>query len=246
MCTVEPASSEVSLLEFAGALRTELTRLVMEYQFGVDEILTKVSILEREFLHLHNYNPIEHVGSRVKSAESTLRKLLRKGFEPSVDSIRENIHDVAGVRIVCSFIADTYRVLDTLTSQDDLRVVSIRDYIAAPKPNGYKSLHAIVEVPVYLSSGAVPVKVEVQLRTIAMDFWASLEHKIYYKYDGDVPDNLVAELTEAASTAEQLDLRMEALHTRVHGAHHGESTSSVLGSVDESLLRELWERYRAR
>jgi putative GTP pyrophosphokinase len=167
-----------------------------------------------------------------------LVKVARKGYEPTAASVRANITDIAGIRITCSFIADTYRVLEALTAQDDISVVSIKDYIAEPKPNGYKSLHAIVEIPVFLSDGPVPVKVEVQIRTIAMDFWASLEHKIYYKYAGDVPAHLVASLTEAAVVADQLDLRMEQLHTEVHGSTTSEDD---LNTIDDALLQRLWE-----
>jgi putative GTP pyrophosphokinase len=238
---VRPAPPDPSLLEFARTLRDDFARLIMEHQFAVDEVLTKVSILRREFLHLHHYNPIEHVNSRVKTPESIMAKVARKGVEPTVAAVREEITDIGGVRITCSFIADTYRILETLTSQDDLTVLSVKDYIASPKPNGYKSLHAIVEVPVFLSDGPVPVKVEVQIRTIAMDFWASLEHKIHYKYDGEIPAEHVESLTEAAAVAEQLDIRMERLHTAVHGANADRGAARpTIGSIDEDLLIRLW------
>lgn len=126
---------------------------MMEYRFGVDEMLTKVSILREEFIHLHQYNPIEHVTSRVKSPEGILEKVVRRGCAPTLEEIRRNITDIAGIRITCSFLKDTYHVLDMITSQHDVRVLAIKDYIKNPKPNGYKSLHAIVELPVYLSEG---------------------------------------------------------------------------------------------
>ncbi|WP_419997518.1 GTP pyrophosphokinase [Streptomyces boninensis] len=229
---------------FARRLRKDFQRIEMEYEFAVDEVLTKVSILRREFLHLHRYNPIEHVGSRVKSPESILRKVARLGIEPTPEAIRAGIQDIAGVRVTCSFIADTYRVMEALTSQTDVRVLKVKDYIAAPKPNGYKSLHALIEIPVFLSTGPVPVTVEVQVRTIAMDFWASLEHKIYYKYDGHVPPGLVASLTEAAHLAEQLDQRMEELHTEVRGAE-SERAEDDAPDQDEQLLMRLWDTVRA-
>ncbi|TWS19665.1 GTP pyrophosphokinase family protein [Tsukamurella asaccharolytica] len=203
--------------------RDELTRFLMEYQFAVKEVLTKVTILREEFLQLHRYNPIEHVTSRIKKPESIVRKVARRGIAPELPLIREAITDIAGIRITCSFIADTYRILETITAQDDVRVVVVKDYIAEPKPNGYKSLHAIVEIPVFLSTGPVHVPVELQIRTIAMDFWASLEHKIFYKYDGAVPAQLRDELSAAAAVAEQLDRRMEQLHTQVHGEHDAEA-----------------------
>ncbi|MER5551559.1 GTP pyrophosphokinase family protein [Streptomyces sp. NPDC002793] len=231
-------------LAFARRMRKDFQRIQMEHEFAVDEVLTKVSILRKEFLHLHRYNPIEHVGSRVKSPASILRKVARLGIEPTPEAIRAGLHDIAGVRITCSFIADTYRVLDALTSQTDVGVLLVKDYIAHPKPNGYKSLHALIEIPVFLSTGPVPVTVEVQVRTIAMDFWASLEHKIYYTYDGSVPAHIVASLTEAATLADQLDQRMEELHTEVRGAGWERAEDSA-PDADEQMLMRAWESARA-
>lgn len=208
-----------SMIAFAQRMREAFIRMQMEHQFAVDEVLTKVSILREEFLHLHRYNPIEHVGSRVKTVASTLDKARRRGLELTPDAIRAGITDIAGVRITCSFIADTYSVFETLTAQSDVRIIEVKDYIARPKPNGYKSLHAIIEIPVFLSTGPVPITVEVQIRTIAMDFWASLEHKIYYKYDRDVPQDLLDGLKNAAEDAATLDATMQDLHTAIRGPH---------------------------
>ncbi len=204
-------------------MRDELQRFLMEYRFGMQEIETKIGILRDEFLLTHDYNPIEHVSSRVKSPDSLVEKVQRKGIEADFESIRTGIMDIAGVRITCSFVADAYRLFDLLTEQDDVRVLQVKDYIAEPKPNGYKSLHAIVEVPVFLSTGRIDVPVEVQFRTIAMDFWASLEHKIYYKYETRVPEQLLESLKDAADTAAELDERMERLHREIRGtaAPHG-------------------------
>jgi putative GTP pyrophosphokinase len=237
----EGAAPDARMIAYARQMREDFSRFMMAYQFGVEEVLTKVTILRREFLYLHKYNPIEHITSRVKSPESILDKVARRGLEPSLDSIREHITDIAGVRITCSFISDTYQVLEALTSQDDVRVLTVKDYIANPKPNGYKSLHAIIEIPVFLSTGPVPVVVEVQIRTIAMDFWASLEHKIFYKYDGDVPAHLVDELAEAAAAAEHLDRRMEQLHAEVHGSSAETANEPAGTELDESLLQRLWK-----
>ena len=238
------APPDPSVIVFINRMREDFTRLEMEHRFAVDEVLTKVSILRQEFLHLHRYNPIEHVGSRVKTPASIFAKALRRDLELTPQAIRAGITDIAGVRITCSFIADTYRVLDALTSQADVRVVRSEDYIAHPKPNGYKSLHAIIEIPVFLSTGPVPVSVEVQVRTIAMDFWATLEHKIYYKYEGDVPGHLAASLSDAADVAEQLDRRMEQLHREVHGTAAALDDAATSDGVDEQLLLRLWERSR--
>jgi putative GTP pyrophosphokinase len=198
-------------------LRDEFQRFLMEYQFGLREVETKLAILREEFQLTHDYNPIEHVTSRVKSPDSLVDKVGRKGIDTDFESIRAHITDIAGVRVTCSFVHDAYRLFDLLTQQDDIRVLTVKDYIAEPKPNGYKSLHAIVEVPVFLSTGRVSVPVEVQFRTIAMDFWASLEHKIYYKYDSLVPAELLGELKAAADTASELDAKMERLHRELHG-----------------------------
>jgi putative GTP pyrophosphokinase len=201
-------------------MRDEFERFLMEYRFGMQEVETKLGILRDEFQLVHDYNPIEHLASRVKSPDSLVEKVQRKGIDPDFGSIREHITDIAGVRVTCSFVSDAYRLFDLLAAQDDIRVITVKDYIAQPKSNGYKSLHAIVEVPVFLSSGRVEVPVEVQFRTIAMDFWASLEHKIYYKYDTNVPAGLLDELKDAADTAAELDERMERLHREIRGAVH--------------------------
>lgn len=195
----------------------DFSRMLMEYQFAINEVLTKVEILRQEFTHLYRYNPIEHVSSRVKTPESLAQKLVRKGMKLSSESVANNIYDVAGVRITCSFIGDCYRVMSALTSQDDIEVVEVKDYIKHPKKNGYKSLHVIVRIPIFLSTGAKKIPVELQIRTIAMDFWAALEHKIFYKYDREVPEHLTEELFNAAVVADQLDQRMERLHKSVHG-----------------------------
>ena len=179
----------------------------------------------------------------MKTPASIFAKALRRDLELTPEAIRAGITDIAGVRITCSFTADTYRVLQALTSQADVRVLRSKDCIAHPRPNGYKGLHAILEIPVFLSTGPVPVTVEVQIRTIAMDFWASLEHKIYYRYEGDVPEHLAASLSDAADVGEQLDRRMEQLHHEVHGtaAALEEEGATAFDGVDEHLLLRLWE-----
>jgi len=225
----EPSSMDETEFTVSAAelreMRDDLQRFLMEYRFGLQEVETKIGILREEFLLTHDYNPIEHVVSRVKSPDSLADKVQRRGIDPDFDSIRRHITDIAGVRITCSFVADVYRLFDLLTTQDDVRLVLVKDYIANPKSNGYKSLHAIVEVPVFLSTGRVEVPVEVQFRTIAMDFWASLEHKIYYKYGRRVPDELLATLKDAADTAAELDERMERLHREIRGT--GASTDAA-------------------
>ncbi|MDZ8160329.1 GTP pyrophosphokinase [Microbacterium aquimaris] len=198
--------------------RDEFQQFLMEYRFGMQEIETKISILRDEFLQRHDYNPIEHVSSRVKSPDSLVEKVRRRGIPADFATVRDQITDIAGVRITCSFVTDAYRLFDLLAAQDDIEVLQVKDYIAAPKPNGYKSLHAILQVPVFLSTGRIEVPVEVQFRTIAMDFWASLEHKIYYKYDRQVPAELLDDLKDAADSAAELDTRMERLHREIRGS----------------------------
>ncbi|PZF81089.1 GTP pyrophosphokinase [Jiangella anatolica] len=229
-------------------LRDEFSRFMLSYKFGMDEITTKVRILQEEFRTVHVYNPIEHVSARLKTPESVLEKARRKGCEPTFEAIRGQITDIAGVRVTCSFVSDAYRVFDLLTGQRDIEVVTVKDYIGDPKPNGYRSLHAIVEVPVFLSDGPTPVPVEVQFRTIAMDFWASLEHKIYYKYDKHVPDELLASLHEAAMTAAKLDEDMERLHREVHGEDREQPAfEPAAGSLElsERVVTQLFQQRAA-
>ncbi|WEK56343.1 MAG: GTP pyrophosphokinase family protein [Candidatus Cohnella colombiensis] len=195
--------------------KEEITRFMMMYKFALDSFETKVEILKEEFQFLHDYNPIEHTKTRLKTPESIINKLFRKGFDVNFDSIRNNIKDIAGLRITCSFVSDIYRISDMLHRQSDLNIVETKDYILHPKPNGYQSLHLIVEVPVYMSDREEIVPVEVQIRTIAMDFWASLEHKIFYKYNASVPPRLLQELKEAADNASALDKQMERLHKEI-------------------------------
>lgn len=237
-----PFPDSAESIETFRHLRTQFSRFMLTYRAGINEMTTKVDVLREEFLQAHRYNPIEHVSSRLKSPDSIMDKVIRKGVAPRFDTIREEIHDIAGVRVTCSFVSDVYRVFDLLSSQSDLTIVELKDYIANPKPNGYRSLHAIVDVPIFLSTGEEPARVELQLRTIAMDFWASLEHKIFYKYDGDVPEGLQASLTEAATTASRLDDEMERLHRDVHGdtpdpAEQEQHEFELPAAVVQRLLR---------
>ncbi len=196
-------------------LQQSLPRFRLNYKFAIDATLTKITILRDEFELAHDYSPIEHVKSRLKTRESLLHKAVRYGCEPTVDSIRDRIRDIAGIRVTCAFVTDAYWVAQMLTSQTDMTLIEVKDYIAAPKPNGYQSLHLIVQVPVYLSDRTEQVYVEIQIRTIAMDFWASLEHKIYYKFNRAVPPRLLQELKEAADAATELDRTMARLRDEI-------------------------------
>lgn len=188
-------------------------RLMTYYECAMMEVETKFRVLDAEFGLQHDRNPIESIKSRLKSTDSLAKKLVRKGFPVSVDSIEENIYDVAGVRVVCTFPEDMFSLAESLLSQDDVTLIERRDYVASPKPSGYRSLHLIVEVPIFLEREKRCVKVEVQLRTISMNFWASLEHQLRYKKDLAEEDAaaVAAELADLADTAAELDRRMQAL-----------------------------------
>lgn len=196
-------------------VREEFTRFRMCYEFAIEEISTKINILRREFENIHSYSPIEHVRSRLKTPESLMAKVQRCDCELTVPAIRARVRDIAGIRITCSFISDVYWIASMLTQQPDVTLVQTKDYIANPKPNGYRSLHLIVQVPVFLSDRTEQVFVEIQIRTIAMDFWASVEHKLFYKYDRELPAHLKAELDDAARVAAELDERMGHLRDEI-------------------------------
>jgi len=185
---------------------------LLVYKFALDQMDTKFSIISQEYNLIHGHNPIEHTKSRVKSFESLINKLVRKGCDITTKAAKEHINDIAGLRIVCSFLSDIYNMVEVLKEHEDIKILKMKDYIKNPKPNGYRSLHLIVEVPVYLTNRVEHAKVEIQIRTIAMDFWASLEHKIYYKLNNEVPNQLTDELKEAADIANYLDEKM--LHIR--------------------------------
>jgi len=216
-------------------LRTEITRFGMIYKFALDEISTKVNILQEEFRLVHEYNPIEHVNTRVKSAESLIKKVTRKGLPLSLDAIQENIRDIAGMRIICSFVSDIYRISDMIHNQADIEVIEVKDYIKNPKPNGYQSLHTILRIPVFMSDRTTYVYVEMQIRTIAMEFWASLEHKIYYKYNKQVPKHLTRQLKEAATTVSELDRKMEHINNEINILKENDIINNT---VDENLTSE--------
>jgi putative GTP pyrophosphokinase len=201
--------------------RGDFTRFTMPYRFALDEVTTKLKILREEFNEFHDHNPIEHVLARLKTPASIIDKARRLNCAMEFDAIEQQIRDIAGVRVVCSFVSDVYTMFDLLTSHPDIGLTDVDDYIAAPKPNGYRSLHATLTVPVLQSHGIRDVFVEVQFRTAAMDSWASLEHKLFYKYDGQVPDGVAGELRLAAENATTLDERMERLRAEVARVTNG-------------------------
>lgn len=189
--------------------------LMFLYNSALKEVSTKLEILNDEFVHVHRYNPIEYIKSRIKSPESIVKKLKRQQHEISVENMLSYINDIAGIRIVCSFTSDIYRIAEMIGKQNDLTVISVKDYINNPKSSGYKSFHMLISVPIFLSDRVVETKVEIQIRTIAMDFWASLEHKIYYKFEGNAPEYISQDLRECASIVSKLDAKMLQLNEAV-------------------------------
>lgn len=185
------------------------------YDSALKEINTKIEILNNEFVHIYNYNPIEHIKSRLKTPDSIVKKLKRYGFEVTIDNMVEKLSDIAGIRIICSFTSDIYQIAEMISKQSDVTVLYVKDYIRNPKPNGYKSYHMVVTIPIYLTDGPVDTKVEIQIRTIAMDFWASLEHKIYYKFEGNAPAYLQQELKACADVVNMLDVKMFSLNQAI-------------------------------
>lgn len=190
-------------------------RLMMEYQAAIMEIETRLKVLNAEFSQEYNRNPFESIKSRLKSPESIYEKLERKGYPVTMESIRENLKDVAGIRVICSFPDDIYRLADLLIKQDDIILQRRKDYIQNPKPNGYRSLHLIIGVPVYLSREKKYMMAEVQFRTIAMDFWASLEHKLKYKRTVDNTEEIVRQLKVCADSIEELDYQMQKIRNQI-------------------------------
>ncbi|HKM20704.1 MAG TPA: GTP pyrophosphokinase family protein [Lachnospiraceae bacterium] len=189
--------------------------IILLYNSALKEVGTKLEILNDEFQHIHQYNPIEHIKSRIKTPESIVKKLKKRGYESTLDNMVKYVNDIAGIRIICSFTSDIYRIAEMLRNQSDIKVISIKDYIKAPKESGYKSYHMLVSVPIYLSDSVVDTKVEIQIRTVAMDFWASLEHKINYKFEKNAPEHIISELYECAMMVSELDAKMLSLNEEI-------------------------------
>lgn len=199
------ALGEVTLGEGVDSWNT----IIFLYNSALKEVRTKVEILNDEFQQVHQYNPIEYIKSRIKAPESIVKKLKRYGYDSSIDNMVNYINDIAGIRIVCSFTSDIYRLAEMIGKQNDLTVISVKDYIRHPKESGYKSYHMLVTVPIFLSDRIIDTKVEIQIRTMAMDFWASLEHNLRYKAEGETPAFIVEELKKCADVITETDARME-------------------------------------
>lgn len=193
-----------------------LLRMEQLYEAGIKEIRTKLEILDSEFKVKYDHNPIHHIESRLKKPESIIKKAIDKDVTLTEKEIMRHIHDIAGIRVICNYIDDVYVVAQLLINQDDIKLIKIKDYIQNPKNNGYRSLHLVLEVPIFLAEGVQPIHVEVQLRTIAMDFWASLEHKLKYKTDNNVPEDIKKELIQCAMSISELDYKMQSIHNRLN------------------------------
>jgi len=191
------------------------------YNSALKQISTKLEILNDEFQHVHRYNPIEHIKSRIKTPESIVKKLKRHGYESTIGNMVRYVNDIAGIRVICSFTSDIYQIAEMISNQSDINVISVKDYIVNPKPSGYKSYHMLVTVPVYLSDRIEQTKVEIQIRTVAMDFWASLEHKIHYKFEGNAPDHIKDQLVECSRIVSDLDARMLSLNKEIQKLGEG-------------------------
>ena len=185
------------------------------YNSALKQISTKLEILNDEFQHVHRYNPIEHIKSRIKTPESIVKKLKKHGYESTIGNMVRYVNDIAGIRVICSFTSDIYQIAEMISNQSDINVISVKDYIVNPKQSGYKSYHMLVTVPVYLSDRIEQTKVEIQIRTVAMDFWASLEHKIHYKFEGNAPDSIRDQLVECSRIVSDLDARMLNLNKEI-------------------------------
>ena len=190
--------------------------VMMRYNGAMREVKTKLEVLNDEFQVRSQRNPIEFIKYRMKKPSSIINKLQRKGFESTLEAVLEHINDIAGIRVVCSFIDDIYAVTDMLIQQDDITLIERKDYIKQPKSNGYRSLHLVVAVPVYFSNQKQQMRVEVQIRTIAMDFWASLEHQIHYKNFENASESIIQELKDCADIISSTDLKMQNIQKQLY------------------------------
>ena len=206
------------------------------YTSALKEVGTKLEILNDEFQHVHQYNPIEHIKTRVKTAESIVKKLRKYGYEISIENMVKYVNDIAGVRLICSFTSDIYRLAEMIGKQKEFTILYIKDYMKHPKESGYRSYHMLITVPIQTTNGINPTKVEIQIRTIAMDFWASLEHKIYYKFEGNAPDYISRDLRECAKMVSELDEKMLQLNEAIQECILKESDRERLEGVCRDVI----------
>ncbi len=194
----------------------EFGKLMMMYNCAVKEVTTKFDVLNDDMSVRFKRNPIESVKSRIKKPRSIVKKLMKNELPVTLDSVSDNLNDVAGVRVICSFVDDIYKVKEIFLKQDDITLIKEKDYIKNPKPNGYRSLHMIVEIPVFFADEKVPIRVEVQFRTIAMDFWASLEHQMKYKKEVANEEDIMQKLKECADIIAETDLKMQEINDMIN------------------------------
>ncbi len=202
--------------------------LMMGYACAIKEINTKFEVLDTEFEVRYKRNPISSIETRLKSQTSILEKMARLGIAPSRENIENNLNDIAGIRVICSYIDDIYFLADALTKQDDIKLIKRKDYISNPKPNGYRSLHLIVSVPIFFAESSKEVKAEVQIRTIAMDFWASLEHQIKYKKNVKNADKVIARLKECADEIAHVDETMQQIRVEMDKIQENSTDAETL------------------
>lgn len=216
-------------------LRREYAQIQGVYEAAIREIDARLKTLDSDFSFRYQHNPIHHIESRVKSLSSIVKKLHSMGCPISISSAKKNLHDIAGVRVVCCYVDDIYRIANLLLAQDDISLILEKNYIKNPKPNGYRSLHIVVDVPVYMSRGKLFIPVEIQIRTVAMDFWATLEHGIRYKSTDEVPQSIVDELRSCADVITETDYKMQEIFKALQKVHDkvDESPESIVSSEKE-------------
>ena len=207
----------------AAAFQQQYREMMQLYSAAVREVRTKVEILDEEFRTRYAHNPIHHIDSRLKSPQSMMKKLARKGLPQTLEAAEANLNDIAGVRIICNYLDDIYRIADLLQRQRDVEFVHRRDYIENPKESGYRSLHLVIRIPVFLSSHTELVPVEIQIRTIAMDFWASLEHQLRYKSNHETTQQLRRRLQHCAEASAALDREMQDIYREINGYSAGDA-----------------------
>ena len=193
----------------------ELEGLILKYTAALKTLETQISILLQDYEHKNNYNPVEHIKSRIKSYDSATKKLISRGYEITAKNIEEHVHDMVGLRIVCSFLSDVYEIVKIIEDSDQIKIRDKKDYISNPKDTGYYSYHLLVYVPVYLIDGVTLVEAEIQIRTVAMDFWASLDHKITYKFKGEIPEEIKEGMHKCAEDIHALDQKMLKLNNEM-------------------------------
>lgn len=214
-------------------IKIQYEKTMLLYQAAMEEVLTRINILNREFKIENSYSPIEHISSRIKTPKSIYKKLQKHNLAMTMENMMRHVHDIAGIRIVCKFTSDIYSLVNLLENQHDIQILEHKDYIKNRKESGYQSYHIIVSVPVNLSEGCINTIVEIQIRTIAMDFWASIEHKIRYKYEKDIPPHIQRELLECSDIVRFLDQKMLALNEEIYQeeANHKDDYEQMIDSL---------------